>query len=150
MAAGRDRSRLLVAAGVALLGALVTVAIISQSSGSTESAAPPPTECLADWNGDRDARSFARHNRTFHGYAGARVALIEGTTVSETGDGDCVVVFPRDALDPEPEYAGQVLRDGRWQPLTEVLDATAVDGLQSEALSRANVTLARDGRLLAS
>ena len=65
-------------------------------------------------------------------------------------DGGCVVVFPRDALDPEPQYAGQKLRGGRWEPLIESLDTAALDALQGEALALANVTLAPDGRLLSN
>lgn len=148
----RSGGRLVVVAVVALLTAALTVLAVTQSSGPPEpaAAAPAPPDCVEAWNADGEARAYGRHNRTFHRYEGARVARIAADTVSETANGPCVVVFPSGSLDPEPEYAGQVLREDGWRPLIETLDLGRVDQLQSEALSRPNVDLVESGRLLPS
>ena len=69
-----------------------------------------------------------------HGRAG-RLPDAQRTHRYDTPEaGDCVVVFPRNQLDPEPQAAGQILKQGVWTPLIEVIDVNTVARLQSEAL----------------
>lgn len=144
----RARGRLIVAFSALLIGVVAVVAI-SQGSGSMESAdEPAPKACVQAWNVGEEELAYARHNRTFHDYEQARVVRDE--TLGDEPGGSCIVVFPSDVLDPEPEYAGQVLRGDDWRPLIEELESARVDELQGQALASPNVVLAEDGRLLAT
>jgi hypothetical protein len=153
---GDRRARLLIAGGAAV--ALVAlVAAIILLSGRDEQAAqaavfPAPEECLDAWNDDPNAREFARHNATFHGYEGAQVGYMrpqpDGHVSAEPADGACVVVFPRSELDPEAFAAGQVLAADRWATLDTLLPPEAVARLQSEAIGGANARPAPGGQLL--
>lgn len=123
-----------------------------QQAPGADPAAPAPADCVASWNGNEAARSYARHNLTFHRYTEAQVGYLapdgSSTIVSRNrGDGECVVVFPRAELDPEPEAAGQIEHDGGWLPLSEIMEPIALAELQAEALAAANVRPTEQGEL---
>ena len=150
---GSGRERLLLAAGAALaFGALITVLLLtSGGSESTGSATAAPSECVDAWNESRDAVSFARHNAIFHNYERAQVGYLsldpEPTVSADSDAGDCVVVFARGTLDPEPVAAGQIHRDGVWLPLREIVDVNTLARLQSEAFDRANAGPTLEGTI---
>lgn len=144
------RGRLLFVAVLSLvLGAVVAGVLLI--SGADEQSGPvaPPGDCVTAWNDDPEALSFGRHNRTFHNYEQARVARISAESVSETGSGDCVVIFPSASLDPEPFAAGEFRTGGAWRPLSDTIDLGRVDQIQSEAIGRANVSIGENGDLTA-
>ncbi|HEX2127804.1 MAG TPA: hypothetical protein VHF58_01150 [Solirubrobacterales bacterium] len=150
-----DRRRLLLALGALVaFGAVVTlVAVTAGGSDESSAAAAAPAECVDAWNADRDAVAFARHNSIFHNYTSAQVGYLtpspDASVSSDPGAGDCVVVFPRNQLDPEPHVAGQILDDGVWSPLIRVTDVNTVARLQSEAFDGANAEPTIDGEIVA-
>lgn len=151
-----DRRRILLALG-ALLGFGAVVAVVTATAGGGDDSDTPsaaaPSECVEAWNGDRDALAFARHNSIFHNYNSAQVGyLTPGADASVSSDpdaGDCVVVFARNQLDPEPQAAGQILDGKTWTPLITVTDVNAVARLQSEAFDGANAEPTIDGEIVA-
>jgi hypothetical protein len=149
----RHRLTLALAAGIALAVALVVV-LLATSGPSTgdDTAAAPPQECLDRWNENPDALSYARHNRVFHLYDEAQVgylAMTDGPVAVSTDPtgGECVVVFPRDDLDPEIVAVGQVYREGGWLPLSEVVALEDLGGLQRDAFEGANAQPLETGQL---
>ncbi len=141
-------------AGVVLAIALVVVLIATSGSsgGGDTAAAPPPQECLDRWNENPDALSYARHNRIFHLYDEAQVGYLAMTdgpvgVSPDPASGECVVVFPRDDLDPEIVAVGQVYREGAWLPLSEVVALEDLEGLQRDAFGGANAQPLETGQL---
>ena len=140
-------------AAVFMIGAVVAVLLgFTRDSQEDGGSAAVPDECLAKWNGDQAALSYARHNRTFHNYSAAQVGYMpdDGSRAlvsNDPGDGSCVVVFARPTLDPEPGAAGQVERDGRWTPLTQVVVGNDLEALQSAALKAPNARPTELGEL---
>lgn len=123
-----------------------------QQAPGAEPPAPAPAECVTSWNGSEATRSYARHNLTFHRYTEAQVGYLppDGSSTvvsSDPGDGECVVVFPRPELDPEPEAAGQIEHEGSWVPLSEIMEPTALAELQAEAVPAANTRPTEQGDL---
>lgn len=150
-----DRRRLILAA-VILIAFVAIVAVVATSSGGdegSEGAAAAPRECIRAWNGDRDAIAYAQHNSIFHNYKNAQVGyLTPGPDASVSDDpeaGECVVVFARASLDPEPFAAGQILEEDGWRPLIQVSDQNTVARLQSEAFDGANAKPTIDGEIVA-
>jgi len=139
---------------IALAVALGAVAIVVVSTSGGEEADPvaaAPAACLQGWNRDAIAREAGRHNRTFHRYEEAQAGYLspEGRIVADEGAGACAVVFPRDALDPEPEYAGFTLSGGRWVAMGESVEPAQLAVLQATALTAANAELTAEGELVA-
>ena len=150
-----DRRRVLLAFGALVAFAAVVAVIAVTAGGGSQSGAAgaaAPVECIEAWNGDREALAFARHNSIFHNYNSAQVGYLtpspEGSVSGDPGAGECVVVFPRNQLDPEPEAAGQILEDGRWTPLIRVTDVNTVTRLQGEAFEGANAQPTIDGEIV--
>ena len=136
---------------LALLGAVVL--LIGSSGGPGGEAAAAPGECLAAWNGDDHALTEGRHARTFHLYDDAQVGYLsreagEATVSVDAGSGPCVVVFPRRDLDPEITYAGFTEQDGRWTPLSSVVEQAKVAAMQGAALDAVNAKLTERGELV--
>lgn len=76
----------------------------------------------------------------------------DGSSTTVTPDrngGACVVVFARAGLDPELFAAGEIYRDARWTPLSEVIEANKLAAMQSAALSAANAEPTPGGELQA-
>ena len=145
--------RLLLAGGLACLLAILVAAILLLAGGSDDEqpVSAAPAECLRAWNEDEDALSFARHNAIIHKYDSAQVGYLGRDPASKVSDspadGDCVVVFPRTALDPEPIAAGQLYLGRLWAPLDSLMPLEEVARLQSEAFGGANAQPTADGRL---
>jgi hypothetical protein len=150
-----QRARLGVAlVAVLLLAGLVGVILLGDSSGSHEpgAAAAAPTRCLEAWNSDPEALAFGSHNSIDHGYSDVQIGFMpaEGsTTVSaDPGSGECAAVFAANQLDPESLAAGQIHLEGRWMPLSDLLEPGDLALLQSAAVEQANATLSPDGTLI--
>lgn len=151
-----DRRRIVLALGaLALFGAVVAVVAVT-AGGSDEgpAASAAPQECLDAWNNDRDAVAFAQHNSIFHNYTSAQVGYLtpaaDASISSDPDAGECTVVFARNQLDPEPFAAGQILEDGAWRPLAQVVEVNTVARLQSEAFDGANAEPTSDGKIAAT
>lgn len=139
-AGNEARGRVAIAAVFALVltGIIIVVAVASgggDSDGDPVAAAP---RCIRAWNSDPAARSYGRHSFNFHLYKGALVTFLSetGEQVAEDEGGLCAVIFPSQALDPEPFAAGQVLKGKLWFPLSEL------DGMQLSRLAELQVTAA--------
>ena len=108
------RARILIAAGAAVvLAAIIAVVAVASGGDSDERATvAAPARCIEAWNADQAARAYGRHNFSFHLYEGALVTFLSktGEEVGEGEGGLCAVIFPSQALDPEPFAAGQVLK----------------------------------------
>jgi hypothetical protein len=145
------RGRFAIVGGAAAL-LIVIVAVVALGSGGDDegpSASAPP-ECVRAWNSDPAAVSFGRHNYTSHGYTGALVTyLTEEAEQTEAADGLCAVIFPAQALDPEPIAAGEVLRADSWVPLSELrgVELTQVGELQVLAAGSPNASLSDSGKI---
>jgi hypothetical protein len=154
--ASSERARVLLALAALAAFGIVVAAVAVTAGGEDEASSAPaaPAECLEAWNGDRDALAFARHNSIFHNYNSAQVGYLEPSAKASVSDdpgaGDCVVVFPRNQLDPEPLAAGQLLTNRGWVPLIEAMDVNAVARLQSEAFDGANAEPTIEGEIAAS
>jgi len=152
--ASEARGRLAIAGVAALILAATVVAVVALGGGdsdrATATAASP--ECIRAWNGDLAATSYGRHNFNFHDYTGALVTFLDqrGNEVAED-DGICAVVFPSKVLDPEPFAAGQVLRDGRWVPISSLggVELERIGELQADAAQAPNTILDTTGKLTA-
>ena len=104
----------MIAVGAAVvLIAIVAVVALAGGGGDDERAEAPP-ECVRAWNSDPAAVAFGRHNYNGHGYEGALVTYLtdEAEEVDSAELGRCAVIFPAQALDPEPIAAGEVLQGG--------------------------------------
>ena len=119
------RARILIAIGAAVVLAAVIAVIAVASGGDSEERAgvAASEECIEAWNRDQAARAYGRHNFSFHMYDGALVTYLteNGEEVESPASGAlCAVIFPSQALDPEPFAAGQVLRGKLWIPISEL------------------------------
>lgn len=103
------------------------------------------------WNTDPAAVAFGRHNYTSHGYQGALITYLseDAEEVDSAQLGLCAVIFPAQALDPEPVAAGEVLKAGSWTPISELqgVELTRVGELQVTAAGAPNTRLADTGEL---
>jgi hypothetical protein len=147
------RARILIAAGagVALVAIIAVVAVASGGKSGERAAVAAPKHCVAAWNSDQAARSYGRHNFSFHLYTGALVTFLSETG-EEVGEGDgglCAVIFPSQALDPEPFAAGQVLKGKFWFPISglEGIELSRLAELQVIAAGSPNTTLDVQGVL---
>jgi hypothetical protein len=149
--ASSARGRLAIAGGAAaLLIVIVAVAALGSGGGDDEGSASAPPECVRAWNADPAAVEFGRHNYTSHGYSGALVTyLTERAEEADAADGLCAVIFPAQALDPEPIAAGEVLRADSWIPLSELegVELSRVGELQVLAAGSPNASLSDSGEL---
>jgi hypothetical protein len=146
------RARALVAIGaLAAFGLLIGVVVAVGAGSGDPEVAEAPDECVESWNDDPQAVNTGVHNFSSHGYASVQVAYAseDGTEVdsSPVSGGGCVVVFPAQALDPEPVAAAEINLSGEWVPLSATADTDTLARLQSEAISAANASLLEDGRL---
>lgn len=144
-------SRIGIAAGAAI--GLIAIVVIAALSGgdSDDPVASAPADCVTAWNDDPAARGYGRHNFGSHLYEGALVTYLTPDAI-EVGSGEggrCAVIFPSQALDPEPFAAGQVLRGGGWVPISALggVDDARLAELQVTAAGAPNVSLDRQGRL---
>ena len=147
------RARITLAAGaVVLLVAIVAIVVVA-GGGEDEAVAAAPSECVRAWNSDGAAVAFGRHNYNGHGYQGALVTYLDeqAQEVDSADLGLCAVVFPAQALDPEPIAAGEVLKAGSWTPISELdgVELTRVGELQVIAAGAPNASLDDAGRLTA-
>lgn len=148
-----DRRRVLLALGALLcFGAIVAVVLATTGGDGSSSAAPAPNECVEAWNSDEAAIAFSRHNAIAHFYDSAQVGYItlsaEASVSDDPASGDCVVIFARTSLDPEPIAAGQILQGKTWTPLNQVTDINTVARLQSEAFEGANAEPTTEGDIV--
>jgi hypothetical protein len=138
-----------VGAAVVLI-TIVAVVALAGGGGDDERAEAPP-ECVRAWNSDPAAVAFGRHNYNGHGYEGALVTYLtdEAEEVDSPELGRCAVIFPAQALDPEPIAAGEVLRAGTWTPISELsgVELTRVGELQVLAAGAPNMRLGSTGEL---
>jgi hypothetical protein len=147
------RSRILLALGAAavLVVVVVVVAVASGGGASERGALDAPPGCVTAWNNDRAARAYGRHNFNFHRYEGALVTYLTPSAeeVGPDEGGLCAVIFPSRALDPEPFAAGQVLRRGRWIPISSLpeVELDRVAELQVTAAGAPNTRLDGQGLL---
>ena len=103
----QPRGRILIAAvgaAVALAAIIAIVAIASGGESEECASSPRRPRCVDAWNADEAARAYGRHNFSFHLYEGALVTFLSrgGEQVGEGEGGLCAVIFPSQALDPEP------------------------------------------------
>jgi hypothetical protein len=146
-----------VLAGALVLGALIIAIVIASSSGSSSrdddvaTAGRAPEECLRAWNSDVYAVNYGVHNSISHGYMDVEVGYMpkSGSALlsDDPGNGQCAVVFAANEPDPELQAAGQIDRGNRWVPLSGLLGRVDLAGLQSTAVTQANATVNRYGKL---
>jgi hypothetical protein len=147
------RARLAIAAGAAVVLIAIVVAVTVAGGGGSEEpeVVTAPQRCVAAWNEDAAARSYGRHNFSFHLYTGALVTYLtkEGTEVGAEEGGLCAVIFPSESLDTEPVAAGQVYEQDLWSPISAIegIQLTRVAELQAQAAQGPNTTLDRQGVL---
>jgi hypothetical protein len=152
--AARDsRARIVIAivTAVALTAIIVVVAAASGGGSDAESATVAAPRCIDAWNSDPNA--YGRHNFSFHLYKGALVTFLTPTG-AEVGAGEggvCAVIFPSQALDPEPFAAGEVLDGGSWIPISSLkgVELSRLAELQVLAAGSPNTTLDVRGELAA-
>lgn len=149
------RARILIAAGAAaaLAAIIAVVAVVSGGDSDGRSTVAAPPRCVEAWNSDQAARAYGRHNFSFHLYEGALVTFL-GETGQEVGEGEgglCAVIFPSQALDPEPFAAGQALKGKFWFPISglEGIQLSRVAELQVIAAGSPNTRLDVRGELTA-
>jgi hypothetical protein len=120
---GDLRTRILIALGAAvvLAAAIVVIAVASGGGSDGREAVAAPQRCVDAWNRDQAALAYGRHNFNSHDYDGALVTFLTdgGEEVGPDEGGHCAVIFPSEALDPEPIAAGQVLK-GNWFPISQL------------------------------
>ncbi len=151
----QSRARVLIAAGAAVvLAAIIAVVAVASGGDSDERATvAAPAHCVEAWNADQAARAYGRHNFSFHLYEGALVTFLSktGEEVGEGEGGLCAVIFPSQALDPEPFAAGQALKGRSWLPISAFpgIDLARLAELQVIAAGSPNTTLDVQGELAA-
>ena len=149
-----SRARLVIALGAALVADRDhrrRRGRLGRRLGRTRRSSPPPQRCVEAWNDDPAALAYGRHNFNFHLYTGALVTFLAEGAV-EVGPGEvglCAVIFPSEALDPEPFAAGQVLQGRTWKPISELagVELTRVAELQVHAAGAPNTSLDDRGEL---
>ena len=142
----------MIALGAALILTLIVVAVISLGGEDKSTArVQAPPKCIEAWNVDASATAYGRHNLSFHLYKGALVTFLtdEAEQVGKGEGGACAVIFPSQALDPEPFAAGQILDGGRWKSLSDLegVELPRIAELQAEAAAGQNTTIQTTGRL---
>jgi hypothetical protein len=151
--ASASRGRILIAIGAAVVLAAVIVVVAVASGGDSDGrrTVAAPQRCIDSWNRDQAALSYGRHNFSFHLYKGALVTFLteSGEEVGEDEGGLCAVIFPSQALDPEPFAAGQVLKGKFWFPISglEGIELSRLAELQVIAAGSPNTTLDVQGVL---
>ena len=148
--AQESRSRLIVAAvlAVGLVAAVLVVVLAGGGGGSDAEAAD--SECIDDWNDDEAMISYGLHQFNGHGYERVEVLRItQDAKPTESESGICAVVFAAQNLDPEPGARAQVLVDDQWTGIESLgnVDEQEICRLQTDAFGRVNASLAADGRL---
>jgi hypothetical protein len=145
------RGRIAIAVGGAVLLMAIVAIVVLAGGGGGEASAEAPPECVRAWNSDPAAVAFGRHNYSGHGYEGALVNYLseEAEEVDGAELGSCAVIFPAEALDPEPIAAGEVLEGRSWTPISrlEGVELTRVAELQVLAAGAPNTRLADTGHL---
>lgn len=143
-------SRVLFAAGAgAVLAALVAIVALRGGEEGSEATALD-VGCVRAWNDDDAALAYGRHQHSFHDYDAARVMHLSVPAGAELGgdENPCAVVFPSEALDPEPEAAGMAFLGGTWITLSSVgFDDVERAELQAEAARAPNAGIDPQGRL---
>jgi hypothetical protein len=150
---GRGRILIAAAAAAALVAIVIVVSVVSGGDADERATVAAPERCVDSWNADQAARSYGRHNFSFHLYEGALVTYLTETG-EEVGAGEgglCSVIFPSQALDPEPFAAGQVLKGKFWSPISglEGIELSTVAELQVLAAGSPNTSLDAQGELAA-
>ena len=151
--AQESRSRLIVAAVLAVGLAAAVVVVILAGGGGGSSAEAADTECIESWNDDEAMVAFGLHQFSGHGYERVQVLrLTEEAKPTTSEDGLCAAVFAAQNLDPEPGARVQVLVDGKWSGIESLgnVDDREIAQLQSDAFGQVNASLTRDGRLVAN
>jgi hypothetical protein len=152
---GETRARILIAigAGVALAAVIVVIAFASGGGSEGRGTIAAPQRCIDSWNRDQAALAYGRHNFSFHLYEGALVTFLTngGEEVGPGEGGLCAVIFPSQALDPEPFAAGQVLKGKLWFPISELegIELGRLAELQVIAAGSPNTSLDVQGTLAA-
>ncbi len=152
---GDSRARILIAVGaaVALAAVIAVIAVASGGGSDGRDVVAAPERCVDAWNRDQAALAYGRHNFSFHLYEGALVTYLTktGEEVVEGEGGLCAVIFPSQALDPEPFAAGQVLEGKLWFPISELdqMELSRLAELQVLAAGSPNTTLDVQGVLAA-
>jgi hypothetical protein len=145
------RGRIVIAVGAAAVLSAIVAVVALAGGGDGEGRAEAPPECVRAWNSDPAAVAFGRHNYFSHGYEGALVTYLseDADEVDSAELGSCAVIFPAQALDPEPIAAGEVLKAGSWTPISELegIELTRVGELQALAAGAPNMRLADTGEL---
>ena len=150
---GDSRARILIAVGaaVALAAVIAVIAVASGGNSDGRDVVAAPERCVDAWNRDQAALAYGRHNFSFHLYEGALVTYLTktGEEVVEGEGGLCAVIFPSQALDPEPFAAGQVLEGKLWFPISELdqMELSRLAELQVLAAGSPNTTLDVQGVL---
>ena len=147
----RARVLLAIGAAVALAAVIGVIAVASGGDSDDRETVAAPQRCIEAWNRDQAALAYGRHNFSFHLYKGALVTYLTKTG-QEVGAGEgglCAVIFPSQALDPEPFAAGQVLRGKLWIPIAELdeMELSRLAELQVLAAGSPNTTLDVQGVL---
>ena len=152
LGAAPARGRIAIAIGGAVLFMAIVAIVVLAGGGGGEASAEAPPECVRAWNSDPAAVAFGRHNYSGHGYEGALVTYLseEAEEVDGAELGSCAVIFPAEALDPEPIAAGEVLEGRSWTPISrlEGVELTRVAELQVLAAEAPNTRLADTGHLV--
>jgi hypothetical protein len=149
--ADRSRTRLFVAAVLAVgLVVAVLVVVLAGSGGDDGAAAEADAQCIEDWNDDEAMVAFGLHQFSGHGYE--RVEVLRLTSEGKPTDAEtglCAVVFAARALDPEPGARAQVLVDDKWTGLETLgnIDDAEIAKLQADAFTGVNASLTTDGRI---
>jgi hypothetical protein len=128
------------------------VATVVAGGGEDEPpASPADPRCLRAWNSDPAALAYGRHNFRSHDYDGALVTFLDlaAREVDRGPGGNCVVIFPSRALDPEPFAAGEIVVGAEWLPISSLHEVALpeVAELQATAAAGPNASLRPSGRL---
>ena len=148
----RPDRRLLIAIGATVALVAMVAVVLATGGDSSGEAAAPPKRCVDAWNDDPDALAYGIHNYGSHGYERVQVTTLsaQGEEPPAGEEGVCAVIFGALELDSEPVAAGQVVVDGRWQPLAlqQGVDINRVAELQTIAYGEPNSSLDTDGMLV--
>ena len=148
---GRLRLATALAAGVVLVGIVVTVLLLS-GSGAEHTYETAPQRCLNSWNGSQGATRLGQHQFIAHQYEDVQVLTLSADyaeTVSEDEpDAVCAVVFASASLDAELSAAAAVRVDGIWESLSRYRQPEDLATLQSEAQRGYNGALQEDGTIV--
>ncbi|UJA18873.1 hypothetical protein HJD18_00740 [Thermoleophilia bacterium SCSIO 60948] len=156
MEAGERSSRVRLVVALALflgLGVAALLVALGGSGGDGEEVAAADPACVERWNDDPAALQIGRHQYGSHGYTSLEVVRLseDGTAEAEGGEGVCTLVFPAQALDPEPPAAALAYLQGSWVPLSALPTVSEIRlaELQSDAFTATNATMDAEGRITA-